>query len=135
MHERTHTGERPYIRDICGKSFPRPNALVMHKRTHTGLKPYCYTSDTCGTLSIYSMGFKLYEIIHTSEKITLVIYVRKIHIIIRVRISKFVSTHVFLRKHLNYRNLFYFVEAKKLVSGSSILLAPLPLLFLHRPQT
>ena len=42
---------------------------------------------------------------------------------------------VFFRKHLNYRNLFYFVGARKLVSGSKILLTQLPVLFLHRPLT
>ena len=41
----------------------------------------------------------------------------------------------FFIKHRNYKNLFYFVESKKLVSGSKMLLTPLPVLFLHRPLT
>ena len=65
LHERVHTGERPYACDMCDRAFAEKGNLEKHKRTHTRETPYLCRE--CGETFCHSYQLKRHQMKHTGD--------------------------------------------------------------------
>ena len=66
LHERTHTGDRPFACAMCERRFSQRVNLRVHERSHTGERPY--QCMQCDKRFIQSSELRRHLRVHTGER-------------------------------------------------------------------
>ncbi|XP_020352809.1 gastrula zinc finger protein 5-1-like [Oncorhynchus kisutch] len=66
IHQRVHTGVKPYSCTQCHMRFAEAGSLKRHQRVHTGEKPFSCTQ--CHMCFSHSFSLKRHQRVHTGDK-------------------------------------------------------------------
>jgi uncharacterized Zn-finger protein len=64
-HQHIHSGEHPYLCDVCNRSFSTKSILKIPQSTHSGQRPYL--CDVCDKSFSWKSELKTHQHIHSGE--------------------------------------------------------------------